>query len=57
MMSRTNARISKVAAWALVLGIVGTGILTIAAIGTAAARYLFTGHCMSRAPVSRSCSH
>jgi hypothetical protein len=44
MMSRTNARISKAAAWALVLGIVGTGILTIAAIGTAAARYLFTGH-------------
>jgi hypothetical protein len=44
MMSRTNARISKVAAWALVLGIVGTGILTIAAIGTAAVRYLFTGH-------------
>jgi hypothetical protein len=52
MMSRTTARISKAAAWALVLGIVGTGILTIAAIGTAAARYLFTGHLWTRTCLS-----
>jgi hypothetical protein len=44
-MNRTAARItSRLAAWALGFGVISTAILVIAAIGTAAARYLFTGH-------------